>query len=105
MANHTDAGQGNTSGKGATEFTDIIAFTGGRFTSTVLKAKGYEPVKYRGDFEEREAEFEAEQTSESEGVAIWLGEIRGDRVTGSLQLRKKDGTNVSFNFTGSKAPR
>ncbi len=90
---------------GAREFVDRVTFEQGKFSSAALAEKGFKPAVYRGDFEEREAEFEADQESETEGVAMWLGEVRGDRIVGRLQWKKKDGTNLFFNFTGTKASR
>jgi hypothetical protein len=91
-----------TAERGEKEFTDTISFADGRFISTALAAKGFKPSKYRGDFEEREAEFDLDQESANEGVVIWIGEVRKGRMAGRLQWKKKDGTNVSFNFTGAK---
>lgn len=92
-----------TAEKGAAKFTDTVEFADGKFSSAVLATIGFKPAAYRGDFEEREAEFDLEQESESEGVAIWIGEVRGGKMTGRLQWKKKDGTNLFFNFSGSKA--
>ncbi len=90
--------------KGEKEFTDIISFVAGKFSSSALAAKGFKPAAYRGDFEEHEAEFDLEQRSESEGIAIWIGEVRNGKMSGRLQWKKKDGTNTFFDFLGSKAP-
>lgn len=91
-----------TAERGEREFTDTISFAGGIFISSALAAKGFKSAKYRGDFEEREAEFDLEQQSESEGTVIWIGEVRGGKMAGRLQWKKKDGTNLSFNFSGTK---
>ncbi len=91
-----------TAGKGEREFTDTISFTDGKFSSIALAAKGFKPSKYRGDFEEREAEFDLDQQSETEGVAIWIGEVRGGKMAGRLQWKTKDGRNLAFNFIGSR---
>jgi hypothetical protein len=88
---------------GAEKFNDTISFADGKFSSAALARKGFKPAKYQGDFEEREAEFDLEQESQTEGIAIWIGELRGEKITGRLQWKKKDGTNLFFNFTGSKA--
>lgn len=92
-----------TAERGEKEFSDTISFAGANFSSTALGAKGFKPAAYRGDFEEREAEFDLEQESETEGVAIWIGEVRGEKITGRLQWKKRDGTNLFFNFVGAKA--
>ena len=88
--------------KGEKEFDDTLTFADDKFTSAAFLAKGFKPASYRGEVEQNEAEFEVEQTSESDGVINWLGEIRGKKVLGRLQWRKKDGTNLSFDFEGTK---
>src|ERR1044071_9081605 len=59
---------------GAKEFTDRLRFANGKFSSEYFAAKAFQPAKYRGEREEKEAEFELEQTSETDGVVNWLGE-------------------------------
>jgi hypothetical protein len=93
-----------TAEKREKEFTDTISFAEGKFHSAAFGAKGFKAAKYRGDFEEREAEFDLEQQSETAGVIIWIGEVRAGKMTGRLQWKRKDGTNLFFNFTGSKDP-
>ena len=88
---------------GAEKFDDTISFADGKFSSAALARKGFKLAKYQGDFEEREAEFDLEQESESQGIAIWIGELRGGKIAGRLQWKKKDGTNLFFNFIGAKA--
>ena len=88
--------------KGAKEFSDKITFAEGKFSSAFFSAKGFKPAVYRGEVEPKEAEFEVEQTSESEGVITWLGEIRGQQIVGRLTWRLKDGSALSYNFEGTK---
>jgi hypothetical protein len=88
--------------KGEKEFADTLIFADGKFTSAALLAKGFKPAAYCGETEPNEAEFEVEQTSETEGTATWLGEVRGKQVSGGLKCRQKDGTVLSYNFTGTK---
>jgi hypothetical protein len=94
-----------TAERGEKEFTDTISFAGGMFISSALAAKGFKPAKYRGDFEEQEAEFDLDQESADEGVAIWIGEVRKAKIAGRLQWKKKDGTNLIFNFSGTRDSR
>lgn len=89
-------------GKGAKEFSDKIIFADSKFSSEYFVAKGFKPAVYRGEVEPKEAEFEVEQTSESEGVITWLGEIRGQQISGRLKWRLKDGTTLNYNFEGTK---
>ena len=88
--------------KGAKEFSDKIAFSDGKFSSSFFLEKGFKPAVYRGETEPNEAEFEIEQTSDSEGVITWLGEIRGKKILGRLMWHKKDGLMLSYDFEGTK---
>lgn len=90
-----------TADKGEKEFDDTLSFAGGKFSSSVFLAKGFKPAAYRGEKEENEAEFEVEQTSVTNGVINWLGEIRGKKFMGRLAWTKKDGTNLAYNFEGT----
>jgi hypothetical protein len=90
-----------TAEKGETAFDDTLSFTGGKFSSSAFLAKGFKPAAYRGEQEENEAEFEVEQTSVTNGVINWLGEIRGKKFMGQLTWTKKDGTNFLYNFEGT----
>lgn len=89
--------------KGEKAYDDTLKFADGRFTSSVLQARGFATATYKGELEPSEAEFEVEQTSESNGIATWLGQIRGNHVAGRLEWRKKSGVYVIYNFTGTKA--
>jgi hypothetical protein len=88
--------------KGEKEFGDKITFTDGKFSSAFFATKGFKSATYRGEAEPNEAEFEVEQTSESDGVVTWLGEIREKRITGRLKWRRKDGTALNYTFEGTK---
>src|SRR5258706_11215915 len=90
--------------KGAKEFSDKITFADGKFSSSFFLAKGFKPAVYRGETEPNEAEFEVEQTSESEGAITWLGEIRGEQIVGRLMWQKKEsqGPALTYNFEGTK---
>jgi hypothetical protein len=91
-----------TADKGAKEFDDELIFADGKFNSTALFRKGFNPAKYHAEAEPNEAEFEAELVSRTNGVATWTGEIRGTNTLGGLQWMQKSGTNFSYEFTGSK---
>ena len=91
-----------TADKGVKAFDDELIFADGKFTSTTLLPKGFKPVKYYAESEPNEAEFEAELKSTTNGVATWTGEIRGTNALGGLQWLQKNGTNFSYEFTGTK---
>jgi len=89
--------------KGEKEFGDTLSFTNGKFSSAFFLAKGFGPAKYNGETEENEAEFEVEQTSVTNGVIDWLGEVRGKKFVGKLEWKKKkDGPALTYNFEGTK---
>jgi hypothetical protein len=91
-----------TAEKGAKEFDDELIFADGKFTSTTLLRKGFKPSKYYAETEPNEAEFEVEQRSAGNGVATWTGEIRGTNALGGLSWLQKNGTNFTYDFTGTK---
>jgi hypothetical protein len=91
-----------TADKGEKEYTDTLSFSKGKFSSATFLARGFKPADYRGESEENEAEFEVEQTSGTNGVVNWQGEIRAKKVLGRLTWKKKDGTSLSYDFEGPK---
>ncbi|HXI83041.1 MAG TPA: hypothetical protein VNL17_03005 [Verrucomicrobiae bacterium] len=91
-----------TADRGEKEYTDTLSFSKGKFSSKTFLARGFKPADYRGESEENEAEFEVEQTSDTNGVVTWQGEIRAKKVLGRLTWKKKDGTSLSYDFDGSK---
>jgi hypothetical protein len=90
------------SDKGEKAFDDKLGFYDGKFVSAVFLAKGFEPTEYNGEAEPDEAEFALEQKSQTDGVLNWQGQIRDKHVTGKLTWAKKDGTTLSYTFTGTK---
>ncbi len=90
-----------TADKGEKAFDDTVKFADGKFSSAAFLAKGFKPGPYGGEKEEKEAEFEAEQTSDTDGVINWQGQIRGKKVVGRLRWKTKDGTFLAFDFEGA----
>lgn len=89
--------------RGEKEFDDTLSFADGKFSSAFFLAKGFKPAKYHGETEETEAEFEVEQTSATNGVINWLGEVRGKKLVGRLEWKKKkDDPALAYNFEGTK---
>jgi hypothetical protein len=91
-----------TADKGVKAFDDELTFADGKFTSATLLPKGFKPSKYYAESEPNEAEFEVEMKSATNGVATWTGEIRGTNALGGLQWLQRNGTNFSYEFTGTK---
>jgi hypothetical protein len=91
-----------TAEKGEKELTDTLSFADGMFSSQALLAKGFKSAKYIADIEEKEAEFEVEQHSPTNGLANWLGDVRGTNTAGRLQLIRQDHEPLIYDFEGSK---
>jgi hypothetical protein len=91
-----------TADKDEKGFNDTLSFADGKFTSTFFLARGFKPAAYNGEKEENEAEFEVEQTSVTNGLINWLGEIRGKKLVGRLTWTKKDGRNLTYSFEGTQ---
>jgi hypothetical protein len=91
-----------TADKGEKGFEDELIFADGKFTSTALSRKGFKPSKYRAEAESWEAEFEVELVSATNGVAVWIGEIRGTNALGGLQWMQKGRGDYMFEFNGTK---
>jgi hypothetical protein len=89
-----------TTAKGEMGFSDTLSLVDGKFTSAFFLSKGFKPAPYNGEKEENEAEFEVEQTSATNGLINWLGEIRGKKLMGRLTWKKADGTSLSYDFEG-----
>ena len=91
-----------TADKGEKGFEDELIFADGKFTSTALSRKGFKSTKYRAESESWEAEFEVELVSATNGVAVWIGEIRGTNALGGLQWIQKGRGDYMFEFNGTK---
>jgi hypothetical protein len=84
-------------------FDDTLSFADGKFSSTAFLAKGFQPARYDGEREEREAEFIVSQTNGIGEVIEWLGNIGGNHVGGRLHWKTKDGMKkVFYHFNGTK---
>jgi len=91
-----------TADAGEKGFDDTLSFADGKFASAFFLAKGFKPAAYSGEAEEKEAEFEVEQTSVTNGLINWLGEIRDKKLMGRLVWKTKDGRTFTYNFEGTK---
>lgn len=91
-----------TADGGEKGFDDTLSFADGKFSSTFFLAKGFKPAAYNGEKEANEAEFEVEQTSVTNGLINWLGEIRGKKLAGQMRWKKTDGHTLTYNFAGTQ---
>ncbi len=78
---------------------DTLLFAAGKVTSKQLSAKGYNTTNYTltiGD--DGTPVWETMQTSETEGVAFWRGELREDGMRGILSKHPLEGNADDYSF-------
>lgn len=79
---------------------DTLEFSNGKIISTRMNKEGFPTSNYTitvGD--DGVAVWETMQTSETEGVAFWRGELHGDSMRGILSQHPLEGTTVDYSFT------
>jgi hypothetical protein len=84
-------------------FDDTLTFKGSKFESKMLKDKGFEAATYEDNTTRAGlGGFKATQKSDKEGEAVWTGTVTATEMKGELKWTKKDGSVVSYTFTGSR---
>ncbi len=80
--------QGQKRAKG---FTDVLTFSGKSMVSQYLSSKGFGGSQYSLRIEpDKAAVFETVQRDAGDNIAMWRGELRGERLSGTLTIRYKD---------------
>jgi hypothetical protein len=89
---------------GEKEFTTILEFKGGKFSSSECVKAGYKPIEYKEEMAPGglAATFTAEPISEKEGKEKWHGNATAGEMNGELTVTKKDGTVLNFSFKGER---
>ena len=82
---------------------DTVQFDQGKVTSSSLSSKGYPSTNYTltvGD--DGIPVWETMQTSASEGVVFWRGELHGETMTGVLSKHPAEGAAEDYSFAGQR---
>lgn len=79
---------------------DTLVFDRGHLSSTKGVSGGYLPSGYSVRSEDGRAKFESSQLAQDGGSMAWSGEIKGDRVEGSLIVTRAGGKAKQYVFRG-----
>jgi hypothetical protein len=90
---------------GGREYDDVLNITAAKFVSEEGKKHGFGETTYDEDSTRfGPATFTAESTSDKEGKQKWMGTVTATEIEGTMVWTKKDGTELHFNYKGSKNP-
>jgi hypothetical protein len=85
------------------ELKDVLTFKGGKMTAQELEKKGWPPADYDEDPRPGGlAQFTCTLKHDTEGTMKWQGTIAASEIRGTIEWKKKDGKEDTYNFTGTK---
>jgi hypothetical protein len=89
---------------GAKEFTTVLEFKGGKFTSSECAKMGFKPVEYKEEMAPGglAASFTAEPKSAKEGQSKWRGDVTAGEMRGEMTWTKPDGTELHYAIKGER---
>ena len=88
---------------GEKPFDDAFVFAGGKVTLTACAKSGFAPSAYDASPTGPSAwKVMTQQESPTAGKTAWIGMIHGDAITGTLAMKKKDGTIEHYTFEGKR---
>jgi hypothetical protein len=85
--------------------TDNLEFKGGKFTSENEQADGFEPATYEDDPAPQGmglSKFSVDLTNKAGDTATWSGTATGNEISGTLVIKKKDGTKTTYTVKATK---
>jgi type II secretory pathway pseudopilin PulG len=95
---------GNSAGKRLPVITDVLTFKEGRVSSKHLTAGGFGESYYTLTvYDSGTAVWETMQRTDKEDLAFWRGELRGDSLTGVMNIQTAKGVREEYSF-GMNAP-
>lgn len=87
------------SGTNATSYEDTLLFVKSRFSSERLESENFPASNYTVSLKGEDVIiWETMQTSESEGLAFWRGELENNVMRGVLSMRPDEKTSMDFSF-------
>lgn len=84
------------------EKQDTVTFLEGKLSSRMLSEDGYPASNISVTLGDSGPVWETMQTSDTEGVAFWRGEFRGDKMRGILSIKPKDGGSKDYSFVAEQ---
>jgi hypothetical protein len=94
---------GVSAGKRLPVVTDVLTFKDGRVSSQHLTAMGFGSSNYTLTVQDDMSSWETMQRTEKEDLAFWRGELRGDLLTGVMNMHTAKGAVEEYSF-GMSAP-
>jgi len=95
---------GVSAGKKLPVITDVLTFKDGKVSSKVFSAKGFGESNYTlTAYDNGLGVWETMQRTEQEDLAFWRGELRGDSLTGVMNMHTARGAIEEYSF-GMNAP-
>lgn len=81
---------------------DTLVFHKGKLVVAGAVGKGYSPALYEARDEAQGTVFEAVLDEPSRDAIEWSGRVEGDRISGVVIVRARDGRAVRYAFSGAK---
>lgn len=81
---------------------DTLVFSGGRATIAGEIAKGYESAIYSSKDQDGGTAFSVVLAGDGRDPVEWTGRVDGERITGEIVVRGKDGKIQRRVFTGER---
>ena len=88
--------------KGEKPYSDKLTFKNNKIESESGSKKGFEPTSYTVAKQGENWVLRAEQKSGSQTKAVWVGEIAGQSLRGTMTLTDDKGEPKKYNFTGER---
>lgn len=81
---------------------DTLVFDGGKAAVAGEVAKGYAPAAYEVNREPGATAFSMILAGEGRDPVEWTGKVEGEKITGVVIVRGKDGRVAHYVFTGAR---
>ncbi len=81
---------------------ETLVFHNGKLVVAGAVGRGYSPTLYEARDEENGTAFAAILNEPSRDAIEWSGRIDGDRITGVVIVRERDGRVVRYAFSGTR---
>jgi len=87
------------------DIEDTLSFDKTKFSSEYFGNKGFAGTEFKGvetPLVGALAKFSATASSDSDGKLAWQGSITASAIEGTVTWTKKDGSEVTYRFTGKR---
>ena len=88
--------------KGEQPMPDLLAFGRGLFDSRGCHEFGFGPVTYQATKTGQTVKFAATTKSEKQGSMAWAGEVKAEKISGTMKWTPPQGAAKDYTFSGAK---